>query len=148
MITEIKGDLLEQDFKYICQQTNCQKVMGGGIALQIKNKYPIVFERYKTFPINGENPLGQAQFVKIDNDKYIINMFAQYFYGTDKRQTNYEAFYRCLEQIKTTITIDEFIGFPKFIGCGLGGGNWNIIYTMIKEVLGNYNVYIVEYPQN
>ena len=145
MITEIKGDLLKQDFNFIAHQVNCQKVMGSGLALQIKNKYPIVFDRYKTFPINGENPLGQSQFIKVEENKYVVNMFAQYFYGVDKRQTNYEAFYSCLEQIKNTINKKDTIGFPKFIGCDRGGGNWNIIYTMIKEVLWEYNVFIVEY---
>ena len=37
------------------------------------------------------------------------------------------------------------IGFPKNIGCGLGGGNWKVISALIEEILGeDYEVYIYE----
>lgn len=40
---EIKGNLLESDCDIICHQTNTLGIMGGGIALQIKNKYPLLY---------------------------------------------------------------------------------------------------------
>ena len=40
---------------------------------------------------------------------------------------------------KETLTI----GFPYKIGCGLAGGDWNIVYNIIEEEFsGNYNVKI------
>jgi hypothetical protein len=40
---------------------------------------------------------------------------------------------------------DKTIGFPKNIGCGLGGGSWKVISTLIEEILGyEYKVYIYE----
>ena len=40
---------------------------------------------------------------------------------------------------------DKKIGFPKNIGCGLGGGNWKVISALIEEILGeNFEVYIYE----
>jgi len=29
------------------------------------------------------------------------------------------------------------IGMPYKIGCGLGGGDWNVVETMIKELFEN-----------
>ena len=31
----------------ICHQVNCIGAMGAGLALQIRNKWPIVYEKYK-----------------------------------------------------------------------------------------------------
>ena len=45
----VKGNLLESPVHIIAHQVNCLGIMGGGIALQIKNKWPKVFEEYKEF---------------------------------------------------------------------------------------------------
>lgn len=37
-------DLLEFKCDIFCHQVNCQGRMGSGIAKQIRNKYPIVFD--------------------------------------------------------------------------------------------------------
>ena len=43
----VNGDIFDTDCDIIVHQTNCQGVMGHGIALQVKEKYPSVYERYK-----------------------------------------------------------------------------------------------------
>ena len=51
MVSHLTGDLLvaqeELNLDVICHQVNCQGVMGSGIAKQIRDTYPIVFENYK-----------------------------------------------------------------------------------------------------
>jgi len=44
------GDILKVKSGFIVHQVNCQKVMGGGLALAIRKKWPIVYERYKDTP--------------------------------------------------------------------------------------------------
>ena len=44
MITYKNGDLLESNCNFICHQVNCQGVMGSGIAKQIRNLFPFVYE--------------------------------------------------------------------------------------------------------
>ena len=41
-----KGDLLESECDYICHQVNCMGKMNSGIAKQIREKWPIVFQNY------------------------------------------------------------------------------------------------------
>ena len=76
----------------------------------------------------------------------IVNFFSQFNYGYDGcRYTSYDAFWECLNRLKNALQKDSRIGFPKNIGCGLGGANWNIIEKMIEEVLGkDFIVYIYE----
>ena len=151
----IKGDLLEADLDYYCHQVNCQGKMGSGIAKSIKEKWPIVYDKYieafnyakgLTFINISDYLLGSIDIVEVEKDKNVINMFAQEYYGYDgRRYTSYDAFWSCLGEIKTNIPKGSKIGFPKGIGCGLGGANWEVIQRMIYEVLDNdYEVYIYE----
>ena len=123
-IKVIDGDLLKTNAKYICHQVNCKGKMGSGIAKQIRAKYPEVYM------------VGIPQFVQCYDGKIVINMFAQQSYGYDGRQyTSYEAFEKCLEGMAGIIPTGETIAMPFMIGCGLGGGNWEIIADLIIEKL-------------
>lgn len=160
-INYVDGNLLDSHANFLCHQVNCQKVMGSGIAKQIREAYPKVYQDYvncfQDTPMNGEHyNLGgivcsDIRGMGTPGKTSIVSMFAQDRYGRDgRRYTNYEAFYQALEKIaelaefyKETYNMTPKIAFSYKIGCGLGGGNWEIIITMIKEVLAkDYDVYI------
>lgn len=151
MVNYVKGNLLESNCDYICHQVNCQGVMASGIAKQIREKWPIVYEAYKDrvdiADTYGRSLLGRADFVLIPGSRYVINMFCQDKYGYNGgRYTSYDAFARALYGIKVEVREDATIGFPKNIGCGLGGGNWKVISALIEEILGEtHEVYIYEW---
>jgi O-acetyl-ADP-ribose deacetylase (regulator of RNase III) len=152
------GDLLDAPVDYICHQVNCQGRMGSGIAKQIRERWPIVYEQYiagfkaiEEESINWEDELdvsevllGRLQQIKVNDTQTVINMFAQQYYGYDgKRYTSYDAFWACLGGIRDSVPKGSKIGFPWQIGCGLGGANWEVIMTMIEEVLAeDFEVYI------
>ena len=141
------GNLLDAPVDYICHQVNCQGKMNSGIAKQIRNRWPQVYDAYCKWYYSFENMLGSIQIVDIDhfdNSPSVINMAAQQFYGYDgRRYTSYDAFWSCLGEIRNKVPKGSSIGFPYKIGCGLGGANWKVIEKMIEEVLGfDYNVYI------
>ena len=153
----IEGNLLDSKANFICHQVNCQGVMGSGVAWQIRNKWPIVFKEYiNKYDLMGNKRdlLGYIQAVKLKTESekykkpiYVVNMFTQYDYGKGERYTNYEAFYEALVTIKAKAKMifdtTPTIAFPYKIGCDRGGANWNIINTMIYEVLNdNFNVEI------
>ena len=154
MLIEIKGDLVKDDYPIICHQVNCQGVMGSGIAKQIREKYPQVFLDYKEALDYKHAGLGDivVSYEGGINGKQIISMFSQDNFGRDgKRYTDYKAFKECLNHIKGIL--DDYskseyynsIAFPYLIGCGLGGGDWNIVKGMIKDFSEKVNqtVYIV-----
>lgn len=153
-IKYVKGNLLESDCDYICHQVNCQGRMNAGIAKQIRCWFPEVYERYmKRYEDTiwrgrgGEVMLGSIDVVRLrDSNRCVINMYSQADYGYDKtRYTSYDAFAMALQEIKIEVPTGCTIAFPKNIGCGLGGGNWEIISTLIEEILSDeYEVYIYE----
>lgn len=149
MIYEVKGNLLDSSCDYICHQVNCQGVMGAGLAAQIRAHWPNVYEEYKELCIefiwNKSSPLGKILISETkDTATKIISLFAQGGYGRKGRYTSYDAFWNCLEALRNTLKPGDTIAFPKNIGCGLGGANWQVIRTMIDEVFKNYEVYIYE----
>jgi O-acetyl-ADP-ribose deacetylase (regulator of RNase III) len=150
MITNKKGDVLTSSCNVIGHQVNCLKVMGGGLALQIKNKYPEVFNTYVTFcdlVTNSFSLLGKCLFVPIDNNKFIANLFGQHRYNATIRMTNYEAIYQAMESCEEQMRNNNLksIAFPYKMSSGLAGGNWNIIRVMIEDVFKDYEVEIWEY---
>lgn len=146
----IEGNLLNADTQYICHQVNCQGKMNSGVAKSIREKWPIVFDSYKNYCdyhspwCDTTHMLGGCQFIDVESNKIVINMFAQDGYGYDERRyTSYDAFWACLGEITKTVPKGSTIAFPDHIGCCRGGANWCVIRTMIEEVLGwDYKVYI------
>lgn len=147
MIHFIKGNLLDAKENYICHQVNCAGRMGAGIALQIRKKWPIVYEDYKNLLesyLSPQEAFGHSQFCKVNGNQYVVNMYAQYDYGDNPKKlyTDYEAFRTCLKEIAEAQT--GTVALPKYIGCGLGNGDWDIIFQMIEEELSDKEVYIYE----
>ncbi|MEE1504756.1 MAG: macro domain-containing protein [Acutalibacteraceae bacterium] len=159
MIVYKNGDTLTSTADVICHQVNCKGVMGAGLAKQIRDKYPNVYDHYKwhckTFGQNlgvKSSLLGNIilDFGKdIDNGKQIIaSLFAQDGYGRDKRYTDYEALRKSLKCLSLFLGGHEnTIAIPYQMGCGLGGGDWNIVLSIIEEELASYTVEIWKYTK-
>lgn len=150
MITHKHCDLLTCDAKYICHQVNCQGKMGAGLAKAIAQKWPAVKMSYeticKTNTNRRENLLGLCQFVKVEPDKTVVNIFGQLYYGREpnKCYTWYSALQTAFQTISMYINKEDTIAFPYKFGCGLAGGDWGSVYAIIEKYLGDYNVIICE----
>jgi len=156
MIKVINGNILNASENIICQQVNCKKVMGSGLAKQIRTKYPEVYQSYKKFCESEKELLGEVNSVvvqdKATNRTYIIlNIFGQDGYGRDKQYTDYNALKRAFKRIYDNLNISGMpfygmsIAIPYNFGCGLAGGNWNIVYKIIEEIFQDYDVTIYKF---
>jgi len=153
MITIVEGNILDATEDIICQQVNCLGVMGAGLAKQIVTKYPEVYKSYKRFckgckDGDNRNLLGEIQTILTNDGKVITNLFSQYGYGRDQRYTNYGALKYCLESIlKLSINFHDLIAIPYNLGCGLAGGDWDVVYKIIDEVFIDYHVTIYRFEK-
>lgn len=150
MIKYVKGNILNCKADIIAHQVNCQGAMNSGVAKAIRNKYPIVFLEYKkVFDIqNKYDILGSVQFVKIEDNKIVANLFAQLNYGYDNKQyTNYDALEKCLKELaEFCIKHNKSVAIPYKMSCVRGGGNWEIVYSLIEKYFTDEKIimYIVE----
>ena len=148
---------------YIVQQVNCKGVMGAGLARQIRAKWPGIYAPYAEICRNkGAQALGTMfPYATPDNGPVICNCFAQDGYGRDKQYTSYEHLRESLLQAKKYASIPEYflgarvpksMGIPYGLGCGLAGGDWNVVYNIINDVFydcdDNYlHIYICKLPE-
>lgn len=146
MVSYKNGDLLSSDCNVICHQVNFKGVMNAGIAKTIRKKYPEVYNVFIVSLSEKKNKLGDIDVVYIQQDhRFVINLYAQFNYRpVGAVHTDYDAFRSCLKEIKTEINDynsahGQFgesgfkIGFPDHIGCGLAGGEWEIVKAIIED---------------
>lgn len=137
MITkEIHGSILDTELRFIAHGVNAQDVIGSGVAKVLYEKYPEVKKRYHEYCSSVEigRRLGSICSTTIQKDgKVIFNMFTQFEYGYDgKRYVNYAAIVQCFTKIVNQGTV-KVLAIPK-IGCGLAGGDWEIVKQLINDV--------------
>lgn len=120
----------------IVHQVNCKGVMGSGFAKQVADRYPELYMQYRIIcqSASSKELLGHIMIYEAD-DKIIVNMFSQDNYGTGVRQTDYEAMDKALHTLRKLYPNDIIIA-PYKIGCGLDGGEWDVV----SKILQKYNV--------
>lgn len=147
MIKIVEGNILNAPDDIICHQVNCQGVMGSGLAKQIRNKYPEVYTNYRSYLINYTGKiLGSVNSVLCHDGKIVFNLFGQDKYGRDKQYTDYEALKSALSSLNLFASYKKLsIAIPYNLGCGLAGGDWNIVYKIIKDVFRYSNATVTIY---
>lgn len=134
------GDITTVTEGVIVHGVNCQGKMNSGVAKTIRDKWPVVFDKYKQACDNHMNwpadLLGMVQPVKIDGEKLVVaNLFSQENYGYGgERYANVPAIRHGIMQIAHSVNyadvLDEYkcVHLPK-IGGTRGGLDFD------KEVL-------------
>jgi len=124
-------------------------VMGSGIALEVKNRFPGVYTVYKEQERIDGLKLGLITYVEVDDDKFIVNALTQNQYAghmssfADGRQASYDAifdsFFRVRKLVQHLNTHRPENGpfevlFPK-IGAVRGGASWEVIKAIIDDAI-------------
>lgn len=130
------GDLLSSGEEIIAHGVNTEGVMGAGIALAIRNRWPSVFDDYRRAHAEGKLRLGLSMMSMTEGENSplgVINMVTQKL-GEEPMLGNgmpvsYDAINCCFRTIERNPTMLR-VAIPK-IGAGLGGGDWNVIHHII-----------------
>jgi hypothetical protein len=146
MLKTINKNILDVESGIICQQVNSKGVMGSGLAKQIKDKWPIVFDKY-SLHINHfkmckleKYILGSYVWADVTTEIQVLNIFGQDNYGRDKQYTDYKAVEQSFKMFKADInrsvlaknTLKQMY-VPFKMGCGLGGGDWTTYSAIIEK---------------
>lgn len=165
----IEGNLVDITAGIIVHGCNCQGVMGSGVALAIKGKYPGVFKAYeKLWNRDWGLKLGQTQFClsneytgqypegyevwrggsELPKNLIVVNAMTQFGYGKDGSQyVDYNAVRACFSLVAGMAEHTALpVYFPK-IGAGLGGGDWAILEKIIEQALINVGSSLIVLPE-
>lgn len=146
MIQYATGNLLDDDAHALVNPVNTVGVMGKGLALQFKKKYPANFEHYKAACVRGEVKTGQMFVTSfwITGPKWIVNF-------PTKQHWMYKSELIWITQgLKDLKSLIREQGIPSIaipaLGVGLGGLDWvsvnKEIQLAFKDLHTDIRVYV------
>lgn len=147
MIAYKIGDLFNDEAEAIVNTVNCVGVMGRGIALQFKKRYPENFKAYEEKCKLEEIRPGKMFVYELNsliNPKFIINFPTKRHWRGASRMEDIESGLVDLGNVIEKYQITS-IAIPP-LGSGLGGLDWKIVKNEIeKKLIGLNNVQINVY---
>jgi O-acetyl-ADP-ribose deacetylase (regulator of RNase III) len=137
MIEAGSGDLLSADVEALVNPVNTVGVMGKGLALQFKRRFPFNFNAYAAACKRGEVEIGRMLVVEagaLSGPRYIIN-FPTKKHWRDPSELEYvRAGLRGLVEAIRARGIRS-IAVPP-LGCGNGGLAWADVEPLIERAMG------------
>lgn len=145
MIMYLKGNLLSSPAQVLVNTVNTVGVMGKGIALQFKNKYPDMFKAYQKICEEHRLDIGMLYLWKSE-DKWIL-MFPTKKHWRNPSKIEYiekglEKFVNNYEKLGI-----ESIAFPR-LGCGNGKLDWQIVKPIMEKYLKPLPITVYIYVDN
>jgi O-acetyl-ADP-ribose deacetylase (regulator of RNase III) len=121
--------------KIICHICNDRGAWGAGFVLALSAKWRYPEDRYHAMP---KYALGSAMVLEVEEDVYVANMIAQHGTRPDTNDTPPIRYLALTDALYKVNTIAKEMGatlhMPR-IGCGLAGGDWDAVETVIKKVV-------------
>lgn len=132
MLTYIEGDLFSSPAQVLVNTVNTVGVMGKGIALEFKKRYPEMFETYKKQCDKHNLTIGRLMLWYAP-DHWILQFPTKEHWRNPSKLEYIEkglmAFVRKYADYNITS-----IAFPK-LGCGNGELNWTDVKTVMEKYL-------------
>lgn len=133
------GNLFSSGADGLAHGCNCCGVMGAGIALEFRKRYPEMFNEYRKNCLNGSFGLGSCFVWKAPSGVTIYNLGTQPRPGACATLESIETSLLTMLRISGLTNLPgHTIAIPR-IGCGLGGLNWTDVKPVIERVASGQN---------
>lgn len=151
MIINVKGDVIKEiagnkNKILIPNIVNDINKWGSGFVVSISDKWKSTKSDYNKFCNQNTELLGKVQFLKVEPNIIIANMFAQegIYWKDGIPPIRYKALQDAMVTIEQTVPKDFEIHSP-YIGMGRAGGNREVILNMIDVIWKDYKVFLYKY---
>lgn len=121
---------------------------GRGFVLAVSARWKEPERQYRSRFQTGMFGLGLTQIIEVEPQLFVANMIAQKGYGWEggKPPIQYDHLRGCLRQVARFARENGCSVHAPRIGCGLAGGTWEVVETIIVAELGAIPVYIYDLP--
>lgn len=136
------GDIFKSKCEALVNPVNIKGVMGKGLALAFKTKYPAHFENYKRACQNGEMTTEKVLAYQEINGPMIICLATKADWRDSSKIEYVSAGLDNLANQIKALGIRS-VAIPK-LGCGLGGLDWNKVRPLIVEKMSSLDGINVE----
>lgn len=141
MIQYLKGDLLSSKAKTLVNPVNCKGVMGKGLALEFKKRWPQMFLDYQEYCKTGDLRIGKPVLLFGDKEKQILCFPTK---DNWRDRSSYKIITDGLSGLSENwgdgrdVTLGS-IAFPA-LGCGLGGLEWQKVKPLMEIYLTGWTI--------
>ncbi len=144
MISFTQGNLLEASAEALVNTVNTVGVMGKGIALMFKERYPENFRRYAAACKAREVRTGRmfvTQVNELNGPRWIVNFPTKQHWRSNSRT---EWIIEGLQDLRRFLVENKVksIAIPP-LGAGNGGLDWSEVRTQIESALGDLDTEIL-----
>ena len=144
MIVFVKGDIFNSPAQVLTNTVNCVGVMGKGIALEFKIRFPKLFEDYK---VRCEKELVKPghPYLWEDDKVQVLNFPTKRHWKDESLIQDVEKGLKYLSTNFSKMGIQS-IAMPA-LGCGNGGLSWEEVRPLFEKYLApipDLDVYIYE----
>ncbi len=137
------GNLFESNLQTLVNPVNCVGVMGKGLALEFKQRYPDMFTDYAARCARREVHLGQPYLYRHFRLPHVLNFPTKGHWRSDSKLSDIIAGLQYLEQHCHEWGIYE-LAVPA-LGCGLGQLEWREVEPHLLWHLTSLNIYVELY---
>ncbi len=137
-ITVKIGDILESKAQTIVNTVNCVGVMGKGIALDFKKRFPEMYEDYEKRCAEQQVQLGKPYLYKYLMGPWILNFPTKGHWRTVSRLSDIEEGLNYIEKHYKQWEIQSLAVPP--LGCGHGQLEWRVVGPILYKQLARLDI--------
>jgi len=146
MITYTQGNLLESSAQALVNTVNTVGVMGKGIALMFKDRFPDNFHAYAAACKAGKVRIGHmfiTQPGELNGPRWIVNFPTKQHW---KARSRIEWIQQGLQDLRRFLVDNavESVAIPP-LGAGNGGLDWPLVKARIDSALGDLDLEVTVY---
>lgn len=133
MITFAETTVFNASAQTIVNTVNCRGVMGSGLALEFKLRYPLMFEDYTEKCKRNEVRIGRPYIYRVDESFQILNFPTKDHWRYPSKLEWIEQGMRHFDAHQAQMSISS-IAFP-LLGCSRGSLDWQDVKPIMKKYL-------------
>jgi len=143
MLDVVTGNILESDAQTLVNTVNCVGVMGKGIALAFKQRFPDMYKDYVGRCRRGEVKLGRPYLYRGLHRQWVLNFPTKEHWRSVSRL---EDITRGLEYLKGHYREwgIESLAVPP-LGCGNGQLEWRVMGPVLYRCLEQLDIPVTLY---
>lgn len=138
MIHYYDGTVFNTPAKTLVNTVNCFGVMGAGIALEFKLRYPEMYEDYVIKCEQKEMKIGRPKLFKYSEGLWIMNFPTKNHWKNPSKMAYIEEGLKYFVENYKKANIDS-IAFPK-LGTNNGGLNWAEVKALMEKYLNALDI--------
>lgn len=138
MLVTKMGDLFDSDAQTLVNTVNTVGVMGKGVALEFKKRFPEMYDNYVQRCRRGQVHLGQPYLYRRGSPPWILNFPTKDHWRSVSRLSDIVAGLDYLERHYRAWGIESLAVPP--LGCGNGGLDWDVVGPTLHRHLRRLDI--------